>query len=47
MAMFSKDRIDQRLPIRLLLLCGIIGPLLFVVVFLVEGATRPDYNVLS
>jgi hypothetical membrane protein len=29
---------------RLLLLCGVIGPLLFVIVFLIEGATRPDYN---
>jgi hypothetical membrane protein len=26
------------------LLCGAIGPLLFVVVFLVEGAIRPEYN---
>jgi hypothetical membrane protein len=35
---------DQRLITRLLLHCGAIGPLLFVVVFLVEGATRPDYD---
>ncbi len=27
-----------------LLLCGAIGPLLFIVVFLIEGATRPGYN---
>jgi hypothetical protein len=28
----------------LLLLCGVIGPLLFIVVFLIEGATRPGYS---
>jgi Protein of unknown function (DUF998) len=27
-----------------LLLCGVIGPLLFVLVLLIEGATRPGYN---
>jgi len=37
-------RLKQRLANRLLLRCGAIGPLLFVVVFLIEGATRPDYN---
>jgi len=37
-------RLNQRLTTRLLLLCGAIGPLLFVVAFLIEGATRPDYN---
>jgi hypothetical protein len=31
---------------RVLLTCGAIGPPLFVVVFLIEGATRPDYNPL-
>ena len=30
----------------LLLLCGVIGPLLFIVVLLIEGATRPGYSVL-
>jgi hypothetical membrane protein len=29
-----------------LLACGIIGPVLFVVVFLIEGAVRPDYDPL-
>lgn len=29
---------------RVLLACGIVGPLLFIVVFLVEGATRPGYS---
>jgi hypothetical protein len=32
------------LATRLLLACGAIGPLLFIVVFLIEGATRPDYS---
>lgn len=35
---------DQRLVTRLLLLCGALGPLLFVAVFLLEGAVRPGYN---
>lgn len=30
--------------IKRLLSCGVIGPLLFIVVFLIEGATRPDYS---
>jgi hypothetical membrane protein len=29
---------------RLLLACGAIGPLLFIVAFLIEGATRPNYS---
>ena len=29
---------------RLLIACGAIGPLLFILVFLVEGATRPSYS---
>jgi signal transduction histidine kinase len=29
---------------RLLLACGVVGPLLFIVVFLIEGVTRPGYN---
>lgn len=29
---------------RLLIVGGVIGPLLFILVFLVEGATRPGYN---
>ena len=27
-----------------LLYAGLVGPLLFIVVFLIEGATRPGYN---
>jgi Protein of unknown function (DUF998) len=29
---------------RLLIACGAIGPILFILVFLVEGATRPSYS---
>jgi len=36
---------EQPVAIRLLLAGGAIGPLLFIVVFLVEGATRPHYSV--
>jgi hypothetical membrane protein len=32
--------------VRALFWCGIVGPLLFVVVFLIEGAVRPGYNAL-
>ena len=42
----SKGTGEQPLAMRLLLFCGIIGPLLFIVVFLIEGATRADYNPL-
>jgi hypothetical protein len=35
---------EQPLATRLLLACGAIGPLLFIVVFLIEGATRIDYS---
>ena len=35
---------EQPLALRLLLACGAIGPLLFIVVFLIEGATRPNYS---
>jgi hypothetical membrane protein len=28
----------------MLLVCGIVGPLLFIVVFLIEGVTRPGYS---
>ena len=37
---------EQPMGTRLLLSCGTLGPLLFTVVFLVEGATRADYNPL-
>ena len=35
---------DQRLTTRLLIAGGAIGPLLFIVVLLIEGATRPGYS---
>ena len=35
---------DERSTTRWLLLAGVIGPVLFVVVFLVEGWTRPGYD---
>ncbi|MET9019551.1 DUF998 domain-containing protein [Actinopolymorpha sp. NPDC004070] len=31
---------------RALLTCGVVGPIVFVVAFLVEGATRPGYSAL-
>ncbi len=37
---------EQPLATKLWLSCGAIGPLLFIVVFLIEGATRADYNPL-
>jgi hypothetical protein len=40
----SKGRGEQSIATRLLLSCGVIGPLLFIIVFLIEGATRADYN---
>jgi len=36
-------RVQDRLT-RWLLLGGVVGPLLFIVVFLIEGATRPGYS---
>jgi hypothetical protein len=35
---------ERPVAVRLLLACGAIGPLLFIVVFLILGATRPHYN---
>ena len=35
---------SQSRPTRWLLVGGVIGPLLFIVVFLIEGATRPGYS---
>jgi hypothetical protein len=42
----SKGMGEQPVALRLLLSCGAIGPLLFIIVFLIEGATRADYNPL-
>jgi hypothetical membrane protein len=46
MATSAKGIGEQPLALRLLLVSGAIGPLLFVVAFLIEGATRPDYSPL-
>ncbi len=35
---------DARPDSRLLLAGGVVGPVLFIVVFLIEGATRPGYS---
>jgi hypothetical membrane protein len=35
---------DYPLVTRLLIACGAIGPLLFILVFFIEGATRPGYS---
>jgi len=35
---------SRAIPTRLLLFCGVLGPLVFVLVFLVEGALRPGYD---
>src|SRR5258707_3531826 len=40
----KNDTLDQSLTTRLLIACGAIGPLLFILVFLIEGATRPGYS---
>ena len=40
----KNDKLDQSLTTRLLIACGAIGPLLFILVFLIEGATRPGYS---
>ncbi len=44
MATSAKGIGEQPLALRILLACGVIGPLLFIVVFLIEGATRPSYS---
>ena len=41
----STKRTEERpLALRILLGCGAAGPLLFIITFLVEGVTRPNYN---
>ena len=44
MAVSTKGSRERPLALRFLLACGAIGPLLFIVMFLIEGATRPNYN---
>jgi hypothetical protein len=41
----TEKRMKERpMALRLLLGCGAVGPLLFILVFLIEGATRPSYS---
>ncbi len=44
--MQSEKNLTQDYPLftRLLITGGVVGPLLFIVVFLIEGATRPGYS---
>lgn len=44
--MLTRNNQKQIYPLttRLLIVCGAIGPLLFIVVFLIEGAIRPGYS---
>ncbi len=44
MATSARGTGERPLALRLLLACGAVGPLLFIVVFLIEGATRPNYS---
>jgi hypothetical membrane protein len=46
MAISTKGNGERSLVLRILLFCGVIGPLLFIVVFLIEGATRTNYDPL-
>ncbi|HEV2661413.1 MAG TPA: DUF998 domain-containing protein [Ktedonobacteraceae bacterium] len=40
----KKQSINQLMITRFLIACGAIGPLFFIVVFLIEGVTRSNYN---
>lgn len=40
----KKPAMGQSPVTRFLIACGVIGPLLFILVFLIEGATRPGYS---
>jgi hypothetical protein len=44
--MLTEENQAQVYPLatRLLIVCGAVGPLLFVIVLLIEGATRPGYS---
>jgi hypothetical protein len=41
----EREPVPERGVTRLLLAGGVMGPPLFVIAFLIEGATRPDYDV--
>lgn len=40
----SNHHLEEPAVNRLLLACGVIGPILFTTMYLIEGATRPGYN---
>jgi hypothetical membrane protein len=40
----NNQTLNSPLATRLLIACGALGPILFILVFLVEGATRPGYS---
>jgi len=40
----NKQTRSYSLTTRFLIACGAIGPLLFILVFLIEGATRPGFS---
>ena len=40
----KNQKTNQQFITRFLLACGVIGPLLFILVFLIEGVTRSKYN---
>ncbi len=44
MVIENRQTADYSPATRLLIACGAIGPILFIVVFLIEGATRPGYS---
>jgi hypothetical membrane protein len=48
MSTSAKEKVIEELPLalKLLLICGVIGPAFFIVAFLIEGATRSGYNAL-
>lgn len=46
MAASAKGLGEQPSGLRLLLACGVIGPPFFIVLFLIQGATRPEYSPL-
>jgi hypothetical membrane protein len=46
MATSANIKQERPLLLRLLLACGALGPMIFIVVFLIAGATRSDYSPL-
>jgi hypothetical protein len=42
----AKQMGERASTVKVLLVCGLIGPILFIILFLIEGATRADYSPL-